>query len=171
MLGGVPAADLAGFVVQVLKTLGLPPGDAGRVADLMVEADLPGYDTHGVFRLRQYVNRLRGGGTNATARPRLVQETPATALIDGDNGMGHFAMATACQLAMEKARVVGFGWVGVRGRNHAGPAALYVRPQAQGGMIGLCAAVGSANHVAPFWGHRSVAWHQPDCRVRAQRRP
>jgi LDH2 family malate/lactate/ureidoglycolate dehydrogenase len=118
----------------------------------MVEADLLGYDTHGLFRLRQYVNRLRGGGTKGVAHPRVIQETPATALIDGDNGMGHLAMHAACQLAIEKARTVGFGWVGVRGSNHAGPAALYVRPQAQAGMIGLCAAVGSANHVAPFGG-------------------
>lgn len=53
---------------------------------------------------------------------------------------------------MEKARQSGIGWVGLRGSNHAGPAALYVRPQAATGMIGLCAAVGSANHVAPFGG-------------------
>lgn len=61
-------------------------------------------------------------------------------------------MKRACDMAMEKARAVGIGWVGVRGGNHAGPAALYVRPQAAHGMVGICAAVGSANHVAPFGG-------------------
>jgi LDH2 family malate/lactate/ureidoglycolate dehydrogenase len=118
----------------------------------MVEADLLGYDTHGIFRLRQYVNRLRGGGCNPAATPRVVRETTATALVDGDNGLGHLAMSMACKLAMDKARGAGIGWVGVRGGNHAGPAALYVRPQAAAGMIGICAAVGSANHVAPFGG-------------------
>jgi LDH2 family malate/lactate/ureidoglycolate dehydrogenase len=67
-------------------------------------------------------------------------------------GLGHLAMSFACDLAMRKARVAGIGWVGVRGGNHAGPAALYVRPQANVGMVGLAAAVGSANHVAPFGG-------------------
>jgi LDH2 family malate/lactate/ureidoglycolate dehydrogenase len=148
----VPAAALSDFVGRVLAALGVPERDAAAVAGLMVEADLLGYDTHGVFRLRQYVGRLKGGGTNPAARPRVLRETAATALVDGDNGLGHLAMTLACDLAMAKARTAGIGWVGVRGSNHAGPAALYVRPQAAAGMVGLCAAVGSANHVAPWGG-------------------
>jgi LDH2 family malate/lactate/ureidoglycolate dehydrogenase len=61
-------------------------------------------------------------------------------------------MQKACELAISKAAETGIGWIGVRGGNHAGPAALYVRPQAARNMIGLCAAVGSANHVPPFGG-------------------
>lgn len=148
----IPQARLAAFTGAVLAQLGLPDADARAVAALMVEADMLGYDTHGLFRLRQYVNRLRGGGCNPLAIPRVTRETVATALVDGDNGMGHLAMRMACDLAMAKARVAGIGWVGVRGGNHAGPAALYVRPQAAAGMIGICAAVGSANHVAPWGG-------------------
>jgi LDH2 family malate/lactate/ureidoglycolate dehydrogenase len=152
MAGTYPAEALAEFVARAFGSLGVPDPDARAVAGLMVEADLLGYDTHGLFRLRQYVNRLRGGGCNATARPRVLRETAATALVDGDNGLGHLAMVMARDLAMAKARTAGIGWVGVRGGNHAGPAALYVRPQAAAGMIGLCAAVGSANHVAPYGG-------------------
>lgn len=148
----VAATELTNFILRALEKLGLPTADAVTVAGLMVEADLLGYDTHGVFRLRQYVNRLRDGGCNPVARPQILQQTAATALIDGDNGMGHLAMDMACRLAIEKAQSAGMAWVGVRGSNHAGPAALYVRPQAQADMIGLCAAVGSANHVAPFGG-------------------
>lgn len=147
-----PAEALRVFVARVLGATGVPDDDARAVARLMVEADLLGHDTHGLFRLRQYVNRLRDGGTNPAARPRVLRETAATALVDGDNGLGHLAMAMATDLAMTKARATGIGWVGVRGNNHAGPAALYVRPQAAAGMIGLCAAVGSANHVAPWGG-------------------
>jgi LDH2 family malate/lactate/ureidoglycolate dehydrogenase len=143
---------LTGFATRAFISLGVPDGDALTVAGLMVEADLLGYDTHGLFRLRQYVNRLRDGGCNPVAQPRVLRETAATALVDGDNGLGHLAMTLACDLAMTKARTAGIGWVGVRGSNHAGPAALYVRPQTAAGMIGLCAAVGSANHVAPFGG-------------------
>lgn len=148
----VPHDALTRFAGDVFKALGVPATDAAQVASLMVEADLLGYDTHGLFRLRQYVNRLRDGGCNPRARPALCRDAAATAVIDGDNGLGHLAMQMACDLAMTKARHAGIGWVGVRGGNHAGPAALYVRPQAQAGMIGLCAAVGSANHVAPFGG-------------------
>lgn len=118
----------------------------------MVDADIYGYDTHGVFRLRQYLARLRHGGCNPTARVSSAHETVATAVIDGDNGLGHLAMAAARDLAIKKARTAGIGWVGVRRGNHAGPLALYVRPQAEAGLLGMAAAVGSANHVPPYGG-------------------
>ncbi len=148
----IQAEDLTSFLVDVFAYFGVPPADARLVAGLMVEADLRGYDTHGVFRLRQYVNRLRDGGIAAKSNIKIVQETAATALVDGGNGLGHLAMKTATDLAIHKAKASGIGWVGVRNGNHAGPAALYVRPQTQEQMIGLCAAVGSANHVAPYGG-------------------
>jgi LDH2 family malate/lactate/ureidoglycolate dehydrogenase len=150
--GRIAAAELEAFVGRVLGALGVPADDASTVARAMVEADALGYDTHGTFRLRQYVNRLKGGGIRAAARPHVVRETVATALIDGDDGLGHLAMLKAVTLAAEKAKAAGIGWVGVRGGNHAGPAALYVRPLAEAGMIGLAAAVGSANHVTPWGG-------------------
>lgn len=143
---------LIAFAARAFESLGVRQADARAVAGLMVEADLLGYETHGLFRLRQYVNRLRDGGCNKVAAPRILRETAATALLDGDNGLGHLALAKACALAVTKARAAGIGWVGVRRGNHAGPAALYVRPQAAAGMIGICAAVGSANHVAPYGG-------------------
>ncbi|MDP5359241.1 MAG: Ldh family oxidoreductase, partial [Paracoccaceae bacterium] len=126
--------------------------DAAAVAELRVAADVYGYSTHGVFRLRQYLARLRDGGCNPVAVITIAHETVATAVIDGDNGLGHLAMSAARDLAMEKARTAGIGWVGVRRGNHAGPLALYVRPQAEAGLIGMAAAVGSANHVPPFGG-------------------
>jgi LDH2 family malate/lactate/ureidoglycolate dehydrogenase len=131
---------------------GVPDKDAAGVAALMVEADVYGYGTHGVFRLRQYLARLEGGGCNPTPTVCVVQQTVATAVIDGDNGLGHLAMAAARDLAIEKARDAGIGWVGVRRGNHAGPLALYVRPQAEAGLLGMAAAVGSANHVPPYGG-------------------
>jgi LDH2 family malate/lactate/ureidoglycolate dehydrogenase len=143
---------LRGFVAQALAAQGVGQGDAAAVSALMVEADIFGYGTHGVFRLRQYLARLRDGGCNPAPNITVVQETAATAVIDGDNGLGHLAMAAARDLAMAKAREAGIGWVGVRRGNHSGPLALYVRPQAEVGMIGMAAAVGSANHVPPFGG-------------------
>ena len=148
----VAAEELRRFIAAALARLRVPEADAQAVARLMVDADLFGYDTHGVFRLRQYVNRLQGGGINPVASAALVRESAATALLDGDNGLGHLAMRRAAELAMQKAAQSGIGWVGIRNNNHAGPAALYVRPQTERGMIGLAAAVGSANHVPPFGG-------------------
>ena len=151
-IGPVAADRLAAFVAAALSSQGVPDADAAKVAQTMVDADIYGYGTHGVFRLRQYMARLRGGGCNPKANIKTVHETVATALIDGDNGLGHLAMIAARDLAIEKARIAGIGWVGVRSGNHAGPLALYVRPQADAGLIGMAAAVGSANHVPPFGG-------------------
>lgn len=148
----IPPDALTDFVARALGSKGVPEADAAMVAALMVEADIFGYATHGVFRLRQYLARLAGGGCNPTPQISIAHETVATAVIDGDDGLGHLAMATARDLAMEKARTSGIGWVGVRRGNHAGPLALYVRPQAEAGMLGMAAAVGSANHVPPYGG-------------------
>ena len=150
--GAISAEALTDFVARAFEAHGVPQADARTVAALMVEADLYGYGTHGVFRLRQYLARLAGGGCNPVPQIAVAQETVATALIDGDNGLGHLAMVKARDLAMEKARAAGIGWVGVRRGNHAGPLAIYVRPQAEAGLLGMAAAVGSANHVPPYGG-------------------
>ena len=147
-----PAETVEGFLVAAFGALGVPEADARTVAGLMVQADLQGYDTHGTFRLRQYVNRLRDGGTNPRPEIKVVEETAATAVVDGDNGLGHLPMLFATELAMKKARAQGIGWVGIRNGNHAGPASVYVTLPARQDMIGLYAAVGSANHVPPFGG-------------------
>ena len=74
------------------------------------------------------------------------------ALLDGDNGMGHLVMERAAQMANEKAKVCGIGWVGSRLSNHAGPASLYARMPMVHNMIGLYFAVGNANHLPPWGG-------------------
>ncbi len=148
----IAVADLRDFVARALESRGVVQSDAAKVAALMVEADVYGYGTHGVFRLRQYLARLAGGGCNPAPNITVAEETVATAVIDGDDGLGHLAMSAARDLAIEKARAAGIGWVGVRRGNHAGPLALYVRPQAEAGLLGMAAAVGSANHVPPYGG-------------------
>lgn len=118
----------------------------------MVLADLRGSDGHGIFRLPQYVRRIKAGGTNLRPNIRVVQETDATALVDGDNGMGHLVMQFAAQVAIEKAQRGGIAWAGVRQSNHAGPAALYAMMPLARDMIGIYIAVGSANHMPPWGG-------------------
>jgi len=157
----VSASNLTGFVCRAFVAAGLPKADAQILADLMVEADLRGSDTHGVIRLPLYVRRLRAGGINAAPNIRVISERDSVALIDGDNGMGHLVMRRAAELAIEKAKATGIGWVGARMSNHAGPAALYVTMPLAHDMIGLYFAVGSNNHLPPWGGNESLLGTNP----------
>jgi L-2-hydroxycarboxylate dehydrogenase (NAD+) len=145
-------SDLTEFIARVLESVGLPAADAHCVAALMAEADARGADGHGIFRLPQYVKRIQSGGINARPAIRTIQDHPATALLDGDNAMGHLVMSRASEIAIEKAKSAGVAWVGARRSNHAGPAALYARMPAAHDMVGLYIAVGSANHMPPWGG-------------------
>ncbi len=147
-----PAETLRAFATRALIAAGLPDEDAATVARLMTEADLFGADGHGLFRLPHYIRRIKAGGFNKTPNIRVVRETAATALVDGDNGMGHLVMSRAAQIAIDKARQCGIGWVGARMSNHAGPALLYARMPLAVDMIGLYLAVGNANHLAAWGG-------------------
>ena len=143
---------LAGFIARAFVATGMPEADASTVAALMTEAELQGSDGHGAIRLAPYVKRIRAGGINLRPDIRVVQERAATALIDGDNAMGHLVMSKAAQLAVEKARSAGMAWVGSVHSNHAGPASLYARMALPHDMIGLYFAVGNANHLPPWGG-------------------
>src|SRR5882724_6835662 len=98
------SSDLEAFVARALTAVGLPSSDAEQVAWLMILADLRGADGHGIFRLPQYVRRIRAGGLNVRPNIRVVEETEAMALVDGDDGMGHLVMRFAVQIAMGKAK-------------------------------------------------------------------
>src|SRR5580692_4506576 len=91
----VPADRLVAFIVRAFGAAGVPAEDAQTLADLMVEADLRGSDTHGVIRLPLYVRRIRAGGVNTKPNIRVISDRPSTALLDGDNGMGHLVMKRA----------------------------------------------------------------------------
>jgi LDH2 family malate/lactate/ureidoglycolate dehydrogenase len=143
---------LEAFVSRALTAVGLPTSDAEQVARLMILADLRGSDGHGIFRLPQYIRRIRADGMNVRPNIRTIQESDATALVDGDNGMGHLVMRFAAQVAIDKAARAGIGWVGIRQSNHAGPAALYAMMPLARDMIGIYMAVGSANHMPPWGG-------------------
>jgi LDH2 family malate/lactate/ureidoglycolate dehydrogenase len=148
----VPQEALRRFITASFASQGLPPADAKQVASLMTEADLQGSDGHGVIRLPQYMKRLRAGGINKQPDIRVVHERAATAVVDGDNGMGHLVVSKAVDIAIAKARETGIAWVGTRYSNHAGPASLYARRPLQHDMLGLYFAVGNANHLPPWGG-------------------
>lgn len=148
----VSHSDISAFIARCLSACGMPAADAHQVADLMARADLMGQDGHGVFRLPMYIKRIRAGGMNMDPTFKVLEERAATALIDGDNGIGHLVMQHATKLAMKKARQTGVAWVGARHSNHAGPASLYPMMAAEEDMIGIYIAVASANHMPPWGG-------------------
>jgi L-2-hydroxycarboxylate dehydrogenase (NAD+) len=148
----VAAADLEGFIARAFQAVEIPEVDARKIAELMTRADLNGSEGHGVFRLPQYVRRIRGGAVNVRPAIRVERDLPAAALVNGDNGMGHLVMSYAAELAIEKARRTGVAWVGARWSNHAGPASLYATLPLAHDMIGIYLAVGSANHLPPWGG-------------------
>src|SRR6202161_1665990 len=137
----VPARAVTSLIKDSFVAAGLPEADAARCAELMTEADLTGADGHGIFRLPQYVRRLKAGGFNKRPNITVTKTAPATALVDGDNGMGHLVMSRATDEAIAMARETGVAWVGVRRSNHAGPAGLYAEMPAANGMVGFYAAV------------------------------
>ena len=151
----VQIAKLVEFISRALVAAGIPPEDAGQVAALMAEADARGGDAHGVFRLPQYVKQIQSGAVNPRPNIQVVSSQAGTALVDGDNAVGHLVMKRATELAIEKARQCGVGWVGTRRSNHAGPAQLYPRMVAAQDMIGLYFCVGNTNLVPP-WGGTEV---------------
>ncbi len=151
--GRTVAADaLRAFIRASFVACDLPAADAEKIAGLMVEADLIGADNHGVFRLPQYVRRIRAGGVATRPSITVIKETDSTALVDGTNAMGHLVMSRAAELAIEKASQRGVAWVGARNSNHAGPAALYASMPLKRDMIGIYIAVGNANHMPPWGG-------------------
>jgi L-2-hydroxycarboxylate dehydrogenase (NAD+) len=148
----VAAADLQAFIANAFKAVDISTREAADIAEMMVRADLNGADGHGVFRLPQYIRRIKGGAVNIKPNIHIEREAAGMALIDGDNGMGHLVMRFATERAIEKAKTAGVAWVGVKWSNHAGPASLYAAMPMAHDMIGLYLAVGNANHLAAWGG-------------------
>jgi L-2-hydroxycarboxylate dehydrogenase (NAD+) len=156
-----PAKRLEAFATRILTALGLPEGDAALCAARMIEADLRGVDTHGIFRLPHYSQRIRAGGINLHPKVHAARENAVTALIDGDNAMGHVVMNFATELAIQKAATSGLAWVGTFNGNHAGAGAVYSSMPLAHDMIGMYMTVANANHMAPWGGTELILGTNP----------
>src|SRR5689334_19897736 len=157
----IPAATIRAFMVDAFRACGLPEADAGIVADAMLDADISGSDARGIFRLAGYVRLLKRGHFNPRANVKVVERSPATALVDGDNGMGHLVMTYAANLAVEIAREAGVAWVGVRRSNHSGAGSTYATIPVVHGMVGIYTAVSSSNFMAPWGGAEPLLGTNP----------
>jgi uncharacterized oxidoreductase len=134
----IPPDRLEDLATRIFAALGASDADARWVATLLVRANLRGHDSHGVIRIPQYVTSVRKGDTNLRPAMRILSETPTTAVLDGDLGLGQVVARRATEIALEKAAREGLAAVGVQGSNHVGRLADYVEMAAARGFVGLC---------------------------------
>lgn len=136
----IAVGRLESLAVEALRASGLSEADARTTAEILVTTDTWGVFTHGTKNLRGYIRRLRAGGLRAGARPGVVAEGPAWAMVDADSAIGMVGSTFAMRVAMTKARAAGVGYVGVRNSCHFGAAGCYAAMAAEEGMIGLAMA-------------------------------
>jgi L-2-hydroxycarboxylate dehydrogenase (NAD+) len=156
----VQAEPLNAFVRRVFEKLDVPPEDAEVTADNLVLADLRGISSHGVARLRRYVNGLRDGVMVARPKIVVVHETATSALVDGGGGLGQPASMRAMRLAIKKAQEIGAGFVAVRNSNHYGIAGYYALMALEQEMIGI-SMTNAAVLVVPTFGRDAMLGTNP----------
>ena len=155
-----PIERLREFSTRVFLHFGVPEADARLAADVLATSDLRGIDSHGVARLHTYFDMLAFGRINPRPDLRVVRETPSTATVDGDNGLGLVVGPKANPIAMEKAHAVGSGWVSVGNTNHFGIAGYYPLQALKRNLIGW-AMTNSSKLVAPIWGAERMLGTNP----------
>lgn len=128
---------LKNFICSVLEAIGHSPEDARLASEVLIHADLRGVDSHGVARLSGYVRLWEAKRMNAQPQVKIIHETPSTATVDGDLGLGLVVGPKAMQIAIDKARAVGTGWVAVCNSNHYGIAGHHAMMALPHDMIGI----------------------------------
>jgi L-2-hydroxycarboxylate dehydrogenase (NAD+) len=142
---------LAKFTTQVFMHFGVSEQDASQASDVLSKADLRGIDSHGVARLRTYVDMFKIGRINPKPNIKIVREKKSVATVDGDSGLGLVVGPKANEIAMEKASQFGSGWVSVCNTNHYGIASYYSLKALERDMIGW-SMTNSSKIVVPLWG-------------------
>ncbi|MEQ8629472.1 Ldh family oxidoreductase [Ekhidna sp.] len=131
------AEELKRFSKETFISIGCPEAEAQQAADVLVSADLRGVDSHGVARLSGYIRLHDKNRLNATPNIKTVHETPSTAVVDGDLGLGLVVGPHAMKLAINKAKEVGSGWVSVKNSNHYGIAGYHAMMALEEDCIGI----------------------------------
>lgn len=127
---------LQDFIRKVFLAIGCPEQDALLASKVLISADLRGVDSHGTARLSGYVRLYDNGRLNPNPQIKVIHQTPSTAVIDGDKGLGLVVAPYAMKVAMEKANNVGSGWVSVQNSNHFGIAGFHAMMALENDMIG-----------------------------------
>jgi L-2-hydroxycarboxylate dehydrogenase (NAD+) len=150
------------FTAKIFQKIGCSEKDAAIAATALLSADLRGIDSHGVARLTGYIRLWEAKRANAKPEIRILHETPSTAVVDGDAGLGLVVAPYAMQVAIEKARKVGTGWVSVQNSNHFGIAGYHALKAVKEDMIGIAMTNASAL-VAPTFSVDRLLGTNPIC--------
>lgn len=148
------------FTYTVFKKIGCSDSDARTATLVLLSADLRGIDSHGIARLIGYVRLWQAERVNVRPSIKIVHETPSTATVDGDKGLGLVVAPFAMKLAIEKARNVGAGWVAVKNSNHFGIAGIHAMMALEEDMIGIALTNASAL-VAPTFSKERMLGTNP----------
>jgi len=143
---------LESFMIDTFKGVGVSEEDARICADVLITSDKRGIDSHGIGRLKTiYYDRIKIGIQSPTTQFEIVKESPTTAVVDGNNGMGQVIAKKSMKMAIEKAKEYGMGMVAVRNSTHYGIAGYYALMAADAGMIGI-SGTNARPSVAPTFG-------------------
>ena len=153
-------SDLLQFVQDVFSSFGISRENALICADNLVLADLRGVSSHGVARLRRYVDGMTNGTILPHSEPRVVREAPSTATVDGQAGLGQITGHFSTGMAIEKAKKTGVGIVAVRNSNHYGIAGYYATMATSQGMIGVTG-TNARPSIAPTFGVENMLGTNP----------
>lgn len=149
------------FMVKTFISAGLPAEDAAICADVLIESDKRGIDSHGIGRLKPiYIDRIREGIINPITKIDVIKEGPTTAVLDGNNGMGQVVSKYAMAMAIEKAQKFGMGMVAVRNSNHYGIAGYYPTMATEKGLIGITG-TNARPSIAPTFGIENMLGTNP----------
>jgi LDH2 family malate/lactate/ureidoglycolate dehydrogenase len=139
----------------ILLGWGMPEDNAETTSEILSWADLHGVDSHGISMIPGYDGLRRSGRAKMDARPRIVRETPVSALVDGGGGLGHVPAHFAMSTAIRKAKAAGMAAAAVHGSAHFGAAGFYSLMAAQQGLIGMACTSASGIQVAPTFGKQA----------------
>ena len=156
------AEQLRTVGASIFEALGASSGDAELVAGLLVEANLTGFDSHGMIRLPIYARGIRMGAVKPGAEIRVLEETSSTAVVDGGWNFGQVVARYAMNLCIEKAKEGVLGLVVARRAHHCGRLNAYAEMALEHDMIGVMS-VNSASYVAPFGGKSRQLGTNPLC--------
>jgi LDH2 family malate/lactate/ureidoglycolate dehydrogenase len=145
----------------ILLGWGMPEDNAETTADILSWADLHGVDSHGISMLPGYDRLRRTGRAKMEARPKIVKETPISALVDGGGGLGHVAAHFGMQVAIDKAKQSGMAIAAVRNSAHFGATGYYTLMAAKVGLIGIACTSASSIQVAPTFGKEAKLGTDP----------
>jgi LDH2 family malate/lactate/ureidoglycolate dehydrogenase len=156
----LPIDKARSFIKDVFLALGVPPEDAEISADVLITSDLRGIQSHGIGRAKYYYDRITSGQHNPITKCEILRESPATAVMDGNHGMGMVIGSRAMQMAISKARNVGMGSVAVRNSTHFGICGYYSLMAVKVGMIGM-SFTNARPSIAPTFGVQPMLGTNP----------